>query len=210
MAESNEIAKKVRRNPFIGTWFSRGKSEFEARMGKIDKAVAEAMIGGVLHTVDFSMYATRYLGADTTIELMQSSDTKKVGITNVNNRKLEASTYAFFTGMQLLAASPSADTEEAIKSAEYGKIDEVIAGGELEIKQGDKILYPRSSNEVFRKNGGDKNLTGYIAFDCAKIFIPMTDIIPTLYLPKAYNPSAETPEHKSVRIIFHGIKTNKA
>ena len=208
MAE--EISKKVRRNPFIGTWFTRGKSEFEARMGKIDKAVADALINGVLHTVDYSMYATRYLGAETTVELMQSSDTKKVGITNLNNRKLEASTYAYLTGMQLLEATVSGSSEEAIKSATYGKIDENIAGGELEIKQGDKILYPRSSNEVFRKNGGDKELMGYHAFDCAKIFIPMTDIIPTLYLPKAYNLSGETPEHRAVRIIFHGIKTNKA
>ena len=195
MAE--EISKKVRRNPFIGTWFTRGKSEFEARMGKIDKAVADALINGVLHTVDYSMYATRYLGAETTVELMQSSDTKKVGITNVNNRKLEASTYAYLTGMQLLEATVSGSSEED------------IAGGELEIKQGDKILYPRSSNEVFRKNGGDKELMGYHAFDCAKIFIPMTDIIPTLYLPKAYNLSGETPEHRAVRIkcICHSWKS---
>lgn len=208
MAE--DITKKVRRNQFVGTWFAKGKSEFEARMNRIDKAVAEAMINGILHTVDFSMYATRYLGADTTVELMQSADTKKVGITNVNNRKLEASTYAYFTGMQLMEASVSGNTEDALRSGDYGKIDEVVAGGELEIKQGDKILYPRSSNEAFRKVDGKCGLTGYVAFDCAKIFIPMTDIIPTLYLPKAYNPSAQTPEHKAIRIVFHGLKTNKA
>lgn len=207
MADITE--NKVRRNPFIGTTISTGKSEFEARMKVLEPNLAKALLAGTVHTVDYALYATRLIGADTTIELMQSADTKKVGITNINNRKLEANTYAFVKGMQLMESTAECATEADVLKAEFGKIGKNTANGELEIKQGDKILFPRSSNAIFNYNGEDK-LTGYYAFDCPKVFQPLTDIIPTLYLPAANSTDNNVAANTAIRIVFHCVKTNKA
>ena len=41
-----------------------------------------------LKVVDSVIYSQKFLGSNTTKELMESSDTVKAGITNINNRKL--------------------------------------------------------------------------------------------------------------------------
>ena len=78
-----------------GTTLSTAKQEFEARAKYIEQNLYNALQKGTVQSVDFDIYATRALQQDTTIELMQSADSKKVGITNINDRKLEANTYAF-------------------------------------------------------------------------------------------------------------------
>lgn len=186
-----------------GTTISTAKQEFEARSKYIEANLYKALQNGTIQSVDYDIYATRHLESDTTIELMQSSDSKKVGITNVNDRKLEANTYAFITGIQILEATCE-NTESALMSADYGVIDEIVANGEIEIKNGDKILVPRSSMQRFRTTGqGADGLNGYVKLECPKFILPLTDITPTLYLPKSVT-------NKAIRLVLHGVKTNKA
>lgn len=187
-----------------GTTISTAKQEFEARSKYIEANLYKALQNGTIQSVDFDIYATRHLESDTTIELMQSSDSKKVGITNVNDRKLEANTYAFITGIQILEASVSENNESSLMAADYGVIDEVVANGEIELKNGDKILIPRSSMQRFRTTGqGADGLNGYVKLECPKFILPLTDITPTLYLPKSV-------AGKAIRLVLHGVKTNKA
>lgn len=190
-----------------GTTLSTAKQEFEARAKYIEQNLYNALQKGTVQSVDFDIYATRALQQDTTIELMQSADSKKVGITNINDRKLEANTYAFVTGIQILMAEVGENTEASLAKANYGQIDELMANGELELKNGDKILIPRSSMSRFRTTTTPANgLIGYVKLECPKFLLPLTDITPTLYLPAAY------PQNKNiaVRIVLHGVKTNKA
>lgn len=187
-----------------GTTISTAKQEFEARSKYIEANLYKALQNGTIQSVDFDIYATRHLESDTTIELMQSSDSKKVGITNVNDRKLEANTYAFITGIQILEASVKENSESSLMVADYGVIDEVVANGEIELKNGDKILIPRSSMQRFRTTGqGADGLNGYVKLECPKFILPLTDITPTLYLPKSV-------AGKAIRLVLHGVKTNKA
>lgn len=186
------------------------KEEFAARIGQVSTEMQSALKNKVVQLVDYSMYAARYIGTNTTIELMQSADKKKVGVTNVNSRKLEANEYALFTGMQLLqssAAKTRGTTDEAVAAADYGKIDQTIANGEIELKQGDRILMPRSSCEAFRTSQYTDKLVGYVAFDSPKMVTPLSDIIPTLYLAA---PCDETTNNTFIKCVFYGVKTNKA
>lgn len=190
-----------------GTTLSTAKQEFEARAKYIEQNLYNALQKGTVQSVDFDIYATRALQQDTTIELMQSADSKKVGITNINDRKLEANTYAFVTGIQILMAKVAATDEKSLAAADYGVIDALMANGELELKNGDKILIPRSSMSRFRTTSNAANgLVGYVKLECPKFLIPLTDITPTLYLPEAY----KTETNVAVRIVLHGVKTNKA
>ena len=188
-----------------GTTLSTAKQEFEARAKYIEQNLYNALQKGTVQSVDFDIYATRALQQDTTIELMQSADSKKVGITNINDRKLEANTYAFVTGIQILMAKVTATDEKSLAAADYGVIDALMANGELELKNGDKILIPRSSMSRFRTTTTPANgLIGYVKLECPKFLLPLTDITPTLYLPEAYKTDV------AVRIVLHGVKTNKA
>ena len=188
-----------------GTTLSTAKQEFEARAKYIEQNLYNALQKGTVQSVDFDIYATRALQQDTTIELMQSADSKKVGITNINDRKLEANTYAFVTGIQILMAKVTATDEKSLAAADYGVIDALMANGELELKNGDKILIPRSSMSRFRTTSNAANgLVGYVKLECPKFLLPLTDITPTLYPPEAYKTDV------AVRIVLHGVKTNKA
>lgn len=189
-----------------GTTISTAKQEFEARAKYIEQNLYNALQKGTVQSVDFDIYATRALQSDTTIELMQSSDSKKVGITNVNDRKLEANTYALVTGIQILMAEVKGTSDTELMDGDYGVIDALMANGEIELKNGDKILIPRSSMSRFRTTqSADNGLVGYVKLECPKFLLPLTDITPTLYLPKAYN-----GKQIAVRIVLHGVKTNKA
>lgn len=206
--------KKVRRNPFVGTKFSSAKAEIEARLNAIEPKLASAILSGSVHTVDCSIYSAKPLFADTTIDLMESADAKKVGVTNINKRQLEANTYALITGIQMLQASvaeASASDSSAIASATYGVVSAKIANGELEIKNGDKILYPRNSCEVFRTTSSSDRLQGYHALECPKIIVPLTDIVPTLYVGGSTQETTNDGTNvQVVKIVLHGVRTNKA
>lgn len=194
--------KQVRKNPFVGSKISSGKAEFEARLSAIDQSLASCIKGGSVHTVDAVLYASRYLGSETTIELMQSADAKKVGETNINKRQLEANTYMLVTGVQVLMAD-EIKSQNDVKTAKWKTIDSSIANGEFELKCGDKVLIPRNSCEIFRTPDGYDGLKGYHALECPKFLSPLTDIIPQIWLPAAAT-------DKAVKVVFYGVRTNKA
>lgn len=191
--------KKVRRSGLVGTKISSAKSEFEARLNAIEATLRAAILGGTVNTVDSQIYSAKAI-ASSTQDLMESADAKTVGKTNINKRQLDANTYALITGVQLLQGDTTSKTVEA---AQYGIIDEKIANGELEIKNGDKTLFPRNSCEVFRTTGKTDCLQGYYRLECPKMLVPLTDIIPTLWL-------ASTPANTAAKIVLHGVRTNKA
>ena len=63
------------------------------------------------------------------------------------------------------------------------------------------IIFPRNSCEIFRSEGTEnKKYTGYYKLECPKMLVPLTDIVPTLWLPSGVN--------KAVKIVFHGVRTN--
>ncbi len=194
------MAEVAARTSFVGTKIASGKTEFAARLSVIDPNLAAAVKNGSVQVVDAVLYTARKVASDTTIELMQSSDDKKVGVSNINKRQLEANTYFLVTGVQILTGAGAGE----VGSLPYGQAtDEELLNGEFELKCGDKILIPRSSMEIFR-NGSNAEKPGFFALDCPKLLSPLTDIIPQLWL------SAAAPENTAVKIVLYGVKTNKA
>lgn len=198
---------------FVGSKLATAKAVFASMMTQVENTVAEAIRSGAMQVVDYAMYAVRELKADTSIELLQSSDSKEVGITNLNDRKLDINNFVLITGIQLLEASFSkaytAVTKEDLKTAAYGQISNVVANGELDIKMNDRVLLPRISCEVFKRGSqtyGDSALVGYMPWECPKMVQPLTEIVPTLWVPVATN---DTAVAKAVKFILHGVKTNK-
>lgn len=208
-----EKIKKVRVSPFVGTKISTAKAEFELRRTKMSADIKEAFESGRLETVDYEIYAVRHLGNNTTVELMQSADAKKVGITNLNKRQLEAGNYMLIKGVSLLSCTDSTKlataNETEMQKAEYGVIPAGIANGELEIRVGETTILPRNSAQGFVTKGGNATASsygermGYRALDCPKIVPPLTDIVPTLYL-------GQPVENTAVKLCLIGCKNIKA
>ena len=216
MAE--EVKAKV---SFLGSKLASAKALFASLMAQVDKSVVEAIRDARIQVVDYALYVVRNLKADTTIELLQSSDSKEVGITNLNDRKLDVNNYVLITGIQLLEAAfekaASSVTTDDLKKAEFGQISALVANGELDIKMNDKVMLPRISCEVFRRGANSSangNLVGYMPWECPKMIQPLTEIVPTLWLPISSEQSTTsggttTTTSKAVKFVLHGIKTNK-
>lgn len=210
----DEVKAKV---SFLGSKLASAKAVFASLMAQVDKSVVEAIRNAQIQVVDYALYVVRELKADTTVELLQSSDSKEVGITNLNDRKLDVNNYVLITGIQLLEASFSkaaaSVTKTDLKGASYGQISAAIANGELEIKMNDKVMLPRISCEVFKRGSatyGDNGLVGYMAWECPKMIQPLTEIVPTLWLPLSTEVTTFGSEAcKAVKFVLHGIKTNK-
>lgn len=195
-------------NPFALTSITSMRGHYQDNLKQIaatsaGNEVVKALLSGSIHIGEYNFYAARAAKADTTIELMQASDTQKVGITNVNNRKLASNNYMLVGAIQILEASVTGTdpiTDAQIIKASFGKISACTANGEFELKQGTKILFQRQSNEIFKTSeGAAKRLAGYIILETPKMLLPDTEIIPSLFLPEA-NPRAV------YKIMFHGVK----
>ncbi|MBR6250487.1 MAG: hypothetical protein IKR17_04730 [Bacteroidales bacterium] len=197
------MAEAAQRTSFVGTKIASGITEFAARLSKIDPNLTAAIKNGSVQVVDYALYCSRNLEKSTTIEAFQASDDKKVGVTNLNKRQLEANTYFLVTGIQVLESTKAIGGDVTVDNAEYGVIGNLIANGEFELKVGDKVLVPRNSMEVFRTSKYSDEREGYYELDCPKLISPLTDIVPWIYLPKS-------AENKALKIVLHGVKTNKA
>ena len=201
---------------FVGSKLATAKAVFASMMTQVENTVAEAIRSGAMQVVDYAMYAVRELKADTSIELLQSSDAKEVGITNLNDRKLDINNFVLISGIQLLESefskAAASVTKNDLKTAAYGQISNVVANGELEIRMNDRVLLPRISCEVFKRGSqtyGDAALVGYMPWECPKMVQPLTEIIPTLWLPVSTEVTGGSPSCKAVKFILHGVKTNK-
>lgn len=207
---ADEVKAKV---SFLGSKMASAKALFASMMAQVDQSVVAAIRNAQIQVVDYALYVVRNLKADTSVELLQSSDSKEVGITNLNDRKLDVNNYVLITGIQLLEASiakaAGSVTNDDLKAASYGQIGAEIANGELDIKMNDKVMLPRISCEVFKRGSatyGDSGLVGYMPWECPKMIQPLTEIVPTLWLPLATNSESAC---KAVKFVLHGIKTNK-
>jgi hypothetical protein len=180
------------------------RQEFLNASNKLLPEVKAAIANGTLTLVDAVIYSARALNADTSIELMQSSDTQREGVTNVNNRKLESGQYMLLKGIRLqTAAIAGSDAIDAAKiaAADYdAKINTQVANGELDIIVAGKTLFPRNSCQIF-STGSNSPLRGYYPLDCPKIIVPQAEIVPTLRL------NASSGGRVVARIELHGVKT---
>ena len=189
-------------NPFAQTKLSTSKMEMNEMMALLPSEIREGLASGNLKLVDAVIYSSKALDNATSKELMAASDNQREGITNLNNRKLEALQYFMLKGIRLRTATiegSDAITEQNIAEADYSKaIDAKVANGELEILVSGKTAFPRNSCGVFQTN--EVALSGYHELDCPRLIAPQSEIVPTL---RTYG---STGGRVVARIELHGCK----
>ena len=175
--------------------------KFDLLPADIQKGLAEK----TLKVVNFVAYSSKNLAGATTKELMEASDTQKEGITNVNNRKMEAIQYFLVKGVRLTSAviaGEAAIEESTIATASFTTPSANVLNGDLDILVSGKTALPRVSCQVFSKNSAaTEGLTGYYELDCPFMVAPLSDIVPTLRLN-----SNATTTREVVRFELFGCK----
>lgn len=185
------------------------KAEFEARLEQLEPSVATALKNGTLQLVDSVIYSAKTM-TGTKQELMEAADNKVVGKTNINNRKLEANCYMLITGIQILTSSIN-DATGSLEKATWTALGTEYANGEFELRQGDKVLFPKNSLAQFVTGSVTDRLAGFKVLECPKMLIPLTEIIPEITLPaNATIHSGSSSEAATVafKVVLYGVRTN--
>ena len=182
-----------------------GKKIFQKNLDALPKEVQNALSSGKLTMIDNVLYFTKSLNNNNTAELVQDSDTKVAGITNVNGGKLESGNYFLMTGIRLRTATVTANaTPTDLAAANFNStLNSQVANGELEIVAAGKPLLPRSSCGRFA-TGSNVNWNNYFALDCPKLIVPQAPIRANLYM------SASTGGTVAARLELHGVMTVRA
>lgn len=188
-------------NAFVSTKVSTSKLEMLNTLANLeDKTIYQKVLNGDLKPVDAAIYSVKLLDASTK-ELMQASDNQKEGITNLNNRKMEASQHFMISGIRLLSAQVANGNESTLAGAAFDVAADFILNGELDIVIAGKTAFPRNSCRVFdtEDSNGPK---GLFMLDCPRFVSTLSEIIPTLRV----NAAAMGSDSHAVRIELIGTK----
>lgn len=195
---ARKAAKSLRyKHSMISTNDLSAKAEFEKRIKNLPKGIQNAIMQGRLQVVDYKIYNVKPVGAQSNKELWESQDVKVYGMTNVNNRMLEANKWFLMTGIQILSgvnANP--------KAATFSIADTNILNGEFELMVGSSILIPRISCKVFDTRGKGDSFIGFYKVTPQWI-APQTEIKPQLWT------FAPIVADSNVKIIIHGATIEK-
>lgn len=153
------------------TMTSRGQAM--SRMGALPVEIQRGLVEKRLQFADTRFYVVKAANAVTSIRMIQSSDVKAPGVTNINNGKLEKDNYFLLTGLILLSAV-AADP----LNAAFDTVALAIANGDFEFKAaGNKYLLPKDSScQVFDTNNRTDIENGLFKLDNPKWIEPQVDI----------------------------------
>ena len=183
---------------------NNGKKVFTKNLDILPPEVQNALNSGKLTMIDNVLYFTKSLNNNNTAELVQDSDTKVAGITNVNGGKLEAGNYFLMTGIRLRTATVAANASPAdLAAANFNALNSQAANGELEIVAAGKPLLPRSSCGRF-VTGNNAYWNNYFPLDCPKLIVPQAPIRANLYMQASTNGTV------AARLELHGVMTVRA
>lgn len=183
---------------FQGTSINSAENELLARISQLPANVQEGLRNGTLKIVDSIIYSTKVLDSSSK-ELMSAADNKVEGITNINNRKLEALNYFILDSVRLQTATVSATTDAALAGASFDTPADFVANGELEILVAGKTAFPRNSCQIFKNATNERS--GEFKLNCKRVFAPQSEIVPTLRVLGSAMPSDSTT---AVRIELIG------
>lgn len=193
-----KLAARVNNKSVVPTNNLTGKAEFQNRMGMLPEDIQRSLTSGDLQIVDHQFYTIKKINTNSNAELMVNSDVAVVGLTNMNQRKLEANRFFLLTGIQLLSGVGADE-----KAVAYDKAVANILNGEFELAIGDKIIVPRMSCSAFDSGNRTDIPTGYYKLDNPKMIASQTEIKPELWTPAA------NAENTCVKLVLWGVYTQK-
>lgn len=179
----------------VGGGIRSSRDEVLMRLDGLPPEVRKAIREKRAQISDSSWYSVKTAGGATTVRMFDTSDTKQVGLRNVDKGKLEKDYWFLLTGIILLAgvnADPLATAFDFIPLA--------IANGDFEFRaNNNKPMVPKDTScNVFLNTNQTAKDKGLWKLDSPKWIEPQQDIMFDIRLSQA--PAANT----NLKIILVG------
>ncbi len=139
VGEQTQVVKALGAKGDVSTKNSTAKAEFQARIFMLPAEIQRGLLTGNLAIVDYDIYKAVVLNTATSYDkIFRDSDSRAVGTTNLNNRKLDSGIYMLVTHVELCYGVNATLADSAWTT----DIVDVVANGELTIKQGGRVILP--------------------------------------------------------------------
>jgi len=152
------------------------KGEFESRLHLLPANILADVQSGKLQIVDKVIYTNRSILTAQNADLMVNSDVAAPGVSNINNRKLEANQFFMLTEIVLLSGANA-----TLAATAFGIPVSNILNGEFEMSIGSKLIIPRTSCQIFNTANRVNCLVGSYKLANPKMIPPQTEIKVSLY-----------------------------
>jgi len=186
------------------------KGQFELRRQQLPADVQKALKDARMQTVDAAIYTVKSIKDKSDIDLMEASDDKKSGRTNLNRAQLDSGKYFLLTDVVLEYAHGSSEDDNDPADFAFGQfaLPPQILNGTFEMTLGTKVIVPEISCAVFDDTDSTKRKFLYKLAN-PKWLKPSMDITPKLNMPKAIN-NGDKVFNPAVKVTLLGTITEKA
>lgn len=185
------------------------KGQFELRRQQLPPEVQKALKDARMQTVDTAIYTIKSIKDRSDVDLMEASDDKKTGRTNLNRAQLDSGKYFLLTDIVLEYAHGSSEDDNDPADFAFGQFafPPQMINGTFEMTLGTKVIVPEISCAVFDDSDTNKRKFLYKLAN-PKWLKPSMDITPKLNMPKAV--IGDKVFHPAVKITLMGTMTEKA
>ena len=185
------------------------KGQFELRRGQLPTDIQKALKDARMQTVDAAIYTVKSIKDKSDIDLMEASDDKKAGRTNLNRAQLDSGKYFLLTDIVLEYAHGASDDDDDPSDFSFGQFafPPQLTNGTFEMTLGTKVIVPEMSCAVFDDSDNTKRKFQYKLAN-PKWLKPSMDITPRLNMPKAV--TGDKVYHPAVKVTLLGTMTEKA
>lgn len=185
------------------------KGQFELRRQQLPEEVQKALKDARMQTVDSAIYTIKTIAEKSDIDLMEASDDKKAGRTNLNRAQLDSGKYFLLTDIVLEYAHGANADDNDPAGFSFGQfaLPAPILNGTFEMTLGTKVIVPEISCAVFDDSDSTKRKFQYKLAN-PKWIKPNLDITPKLNMPKAVK--GENVHNPAVKVTLLGTITEKA
>lgn len=185
------------------------KGQFELRRQQLPSEVQKALKDARMQTVDSAIYTVKSIKDKSDIDLMEASDDKKAGRTNLNRAQLDSGKYFLLTDIVLEYAHGASEEDSDPADFAFGQFafPPQLSNGTFEMTLGTKVILPEISCAIFDDSDTSKRKFQYKLAN-PKWLKPSMDITPKLNMPKAI--TGENVFHPAVKITLLGTMTEKA
>lgn len=185
------------------------KGQFELRRQQLPSDVQKALKDARMQTVDAAIYTVKSINNKSDIDLMEASDDKKAGRTNLNRAQLDSGKYLLLTDIVLEYAHGASEDDNEPANFAFGQfaLPPEIVNGTFEMTLGTKVIVPEMSCAVFDDSDNTKRKFQY-KLSNPKWLKPTMDITPKLNMPRAV--AGDKVFNPAVKVTLIGTMTEKA
>ncbi len=185
------------------------KGQFELRRKQLPGDIQKALKDARMQTVDAAIYTVKSIKDKSDIDLMEASDDKKTGRTNLNRAQLDSGKYFLLTDIVLEYAHGESEDDNDPADFAFGQFafPPQITNGTFEMTLGTKVIIPEVSCAIFDDTDTTKRKFQY-KLSNPKWLKPSMDITPRINMPKAV--TGDKVYHPAVKVTLMGTMTEKA